>query len=202
MKKSFLLIFLLVSFKIFADDNSISKVFEKCETGIIYIKQSLFFDSKDVKNKDIFKKLEKEYDIKILDEYINLGSGSGFFITSDGYIITNHHVIDNSMINDLKQKLQQEITKFLYSVPSRVLTYSERDKINDDFKNLISNSKLEYRIFVNNEDEYDAKVIESDKELDIALLKTEGSNFNALPLNKSNSLKIKSEKNFTELFQA
>lgn len=71
--------------------------------------------------------------------------GSGFIISRDGYILTNHHVI------------------------------SEADEV---------------IVRLSNRQEYDAKVIGSDKDSDIALLKIEGDNLPVLEYGSSTDLKV------------
>ncbi len=71
--------------------------------------------------------------------------GSGFIISKDGYIMTNHHVIEGAD---------------------------------------------EVIVRLDNRQEYDAKVIGSDKDSDVALLKIEGKNLPTLEYGSSNDLKV------------
>ncbi len=71
--------------------------------------------------------------------------GSGFIISKDGYIMTNHHVIDGAD---------------------------------------------EVIVRLNNREEYEAEIIGSDKDSDVALLKVDGKNLPALKFGDSNSLKV------------
>ncbi len=71
--------------------------------------------------------------------------GSGFIVSEDGYILTNHHVIDGAD---------------------------------------------EVIVRLNNRDEYEAKVIGSDKDSDVAVLKIDGSSLPHLKLGDSNVLKV------------
>jgi serine protease Do len=71
--------------------------------------------------------------------------GSGFIISRDGYILTNHHVVDGAD---------------------------------------------EVIVRLNNREEYEAKVIGSDKDSDVALIKIEGDDFPMLKFGDSNALKV------------
>lgn len=73
------------------------------------------------------------------------GSGSGVIISSDGYIITNAHVVDKA-----------EAVK----------------------------------VILNNQEEYEARIIGSDKQTDIAVLKIEASNLTAAELGDSNAAEV------------
>jgi len=72
-------------------------------------------------------------------------SGSGFFVSSDGYILTNNHVVEGA----------DEVT----------VTLTDRS-------------------------EYDAKVIGTDPRTDLALLKVDGADFNAVTFGNSDRLKV------------
>ena len=74
-----------------------------------------------------------------------LGLGSGVIISTDGYIVTNHHVIKGA-------------------------------------------EKLE--VTLNNNEKYTAKVIGSDENTDLALLKVDGKNLNAITFGDSDALKV------------
>jgi len=71
--------------------------------------------------------------------------GSGFIISRDGYVLTNHHVIDGAD---------------------------------------------EVIVRLNNREEYVARVIGSDKDSDIALIKIDGKNLPVLKFGDSNALKV------------
>lgn len=71
--------------------------------------------------------------------------GSGFIISTDGYILTNHHVVDGAD---------------------------------------------EVIVRLNNREEYEAKVIGSDKDSDVAVLKIDGKDLPILKFGDSNALKV------------
>ncbi len=76
---------------------------------------------------------------------VEWGSGSGFIITTDGYVLTNHHVIENAM----------------------KVTVNLRDG-----------------------QEYEARVVGSDRVTDIAVLKIEAEGLTALPVGNSDQLRV------------
>lgn len=73
------------------------------------------------------------------------GSGSGVIISSDGYIVTNNHVVDGA----------DELT-----------------------------------VTTNDNKEYSARIIGTDKTTDLALIKIEGKNFPAVSIGNSDDLKV------------
>jgi S1-C subfamily serine protease len=60
---------------------------------VVYIEAALFLDKNDFSNQELIKKVETTYKSKILDSYLPIQRGSGFFISKSGYILTNEHVV-------------------------------------------------------------------------------------------------------------
>lgn len=79
-------------------------------------------------------------------ELQEVGGGSGFLVSSDGYIITNRHVV--------------------------------------------SDTNAGYTVFLNDGRKFDAKVIERDTKLDIAIIKINGSNFPHLAFGDSDKIEV------------
>ena len=93
---------------------------------------------------ELFKKFFDQDGLGIPDRETS-SLGSGFIISSDGYILTNHHVVDGAD---------------------------------------------EVIVRLNNRQEYEASVIGSDKDSDVALIKIEGEDFPVLKFGDSNELKV------------
>ena len=93
---------------------------------------------------ELFKKFFDQDGMGIPDRETS-SLGSGFIISKDGYILTNHHVVDGAD---------------------------------------------EVIVRLNNRQEYEATVIGSDKDSDVALIKIEGDDFPVLKFGDSNELKV------------
>ncbi len=93
---------------------------------------------------ELFKKFFDQDDFGFRDRETS-SLGSGFIISRDGYVLTNHHVIDGAD---------------------------------------------EVIVRLNNREEYEARVIGSDKDSDIALIKIEGKDLPVLKFGDSNALKV------------
>lgn len=89
------------------------------------------------------------------------GSGSGIIISSDGYILTNNHVVSNT---------DSSSTNAFYQVSE-------------------ANSVKVY-LYGDSETAYDAKIIGTDAETDLAIIKIEKNNLPAAELGNSDNLKI------------
>lgn len=190
MKKCIILLFFL-PFIVFAEEEEVSEIFETYSDSIIYIQQTLYFESSKVKNPQHIKKLEKHYDMKLLDTYFTINGGSGFFITTEGHIITNHHVIDISDLDEYRDDIFWGLmTVFSYDLEQIMLTRKDFEHVTDDFKVLFKESKFQYRLTVKNKKQYNFEIVKSDKELDIAVIKiSDDKAFTAIPLGDSDILK-------------
>ncbi|MFA5229983.1 MAG: trypsin-like peptidase domain-containing protein [Candidatus Paceibacterota bacterium] len=109
----------------------------------------------DVFGEDLFNPFGFNFEIKDYQmqpqgeqqyEKQEIASGSGFVITSDGYIVTNKHVI--------------------------------------------SDSKAEYTVFLNDGSKYNAKIIAQDPLEDFALIKIDANNLKPLSLGDSSKLQL------------
>lgn len=92
---------------------------------------------------------------------ISTGSGSGIIISSDGYILTNNHVVSNT---------DSSSTSSFYQV-------SEANSI-------------KVYLYGDGETAYDAEIIGTDKETDLAVIKINKEGLTAAELGNSDNLKI------------
>jgi serine protease Do len=80
------------------------------------------------------------------DKLVEVGAGTGFFVTNDGYIVTNRHVADFD--------------------------------------------KAVFTIIANNDQEYEAAVVDTDPFFDIAIMKIEGANFPTVTFGDSKKIQV------------
>ena len=136
MKKVF---FIFIAFTVFINilcaDESDAKIFESTEKSVVYVEVSLFLSKEYFSNQEMVKKIEKKYNYNILDSFLPVQSGSGFFITSAGYLLTNNHVI---FINNLDLAKVETYNSVIYNmlskIPDDVLNAEEYKLIKTDIK--------------------------------------------------------------------
>lgn len=190
MKKCIILL-LFLTFFVFAEEEA-TEIFEMYKDSIVYVQQTLYFESSKVKHPEHFRKLEDHYKMKLLDTYFTIASGSGFFISTEGHILTNHHVIDISGLEDYrKEMLWGFLNTISRELPDDMFTWREFEQVIDDFEFLFTKSEFHFRLTVRNEEQYTFKIVKYDKKLDIAVIKIpDDEGFTAIPLGDSDSLKV------------
>lgn len=110
----------------------------------------------------------------------NLGTGSGFVVETDGYIITNYHVVERAYV------LQSMQTESMKSVENLIRNITRNGKgslgsfINVDSITSMLNQTLppEPKVFcrINSENSYQGcRIVNVEPELDLAVLKIESS---------------------------
>lgn len=162
MKKSLLtsigFLFLFIQFSVLANLPDFTQIVEKSKASIVNISTVKKSSISELKNNIRIPDLEKGSPLeKFLEKFLGgegLGQfrdknaaslGSGFIISEDGYILTNHHVISGA--DEVKVRLASR-------------------------------------------EEYQAKVIGSDKSSDVALIKIDAKNLPVLKFGDSNQLKV------------
>lgn len=161
--------------------------FDILRNSVVQIRLALYFDSKLVHYPSNIQKIEKKYGIQILDSNFPISYGSGFFISSNGYLITNAHVINLEDTESFRGKLFSDFVQSLYlSLPQNLRNVLNLSEIRQDFKNLFLHAPLSQSVKFINGKNYSFTVLARDKELDLALLKVQDDD-SYLPLELGNS---------------
>jgi S1-C subfamily serine protease len=190
----FLIVLILCTALLFGDNEDFAqKIFATYENSVVYIENSVFLDSSLVPDKTIFHKVESNLKTKILDDYFPCSTGSGFFITNDGYIITNNHVIEFNNIKKTRDNMYWNAMEMLSKkLPDKVITGTEFRVLMAQFRLLFDKAKFHNRLKVKNSKYYEYKILFADKKVDLALLKIEDpdESYEPILIGNSESLKV------------
>lgn len=167
------IILIIINISVNAEESeSISTIFERNKDTVFFVARSVLLDESKVKKIELFKKLEKAMDMKILNQYIPVASGSAFLINSNGYFITAAHVLEyqkkEEAVESAKWIFQQYIAN--HCIPG-YLTQIELRQVFKDFIRVVKDSDIVVTIKSTDQKDYIAEIINENQIDDLALLK-------------------------------
>lgn len=168
-----LLFFLLLPFYSFSQEAlNAEDIFLQHRKAVMLVSQSVFLDKSQVRNVELFEKLEKATEQKVLDQHFPLSSGTGFAIRPDGHLITAFHVLKHIPRDQIERWSLYYFVNFVakYITPG-YLTKTELNKILKEYRKIAGNSDIYVTVKTDTLEVYRAEILAKDEELDLALLK-------------------------------
>ncbi len=165
--------------------NGMGTFYSRISDSIVYIKHEIYLDSSFCKDEELFQHFEDIAGIELLNRYLPIKTGSGFFIDTDGIILTNRHVLRLPNLNILVQTLIKNFDLHISQNYFGSFNQTDITKLSADFRRMILNSNLEFNVVVKNMTFNSVKIIDAgdSESLDLALLKISSiKKFDALPL--------------------
>jgi S1-C subfamily serine protease len=167
------LFYLLPPFSSFSQEvPNAEDIFLKHQKAVMLVSQSVFLDKSQVRNVELFEKLERATEQKVLDQHFPLASGTGFAIRSDGHLITAFHVLKHIPRDQIERWSLYYFINFVakYITPG-YLTKTELNKILKEYRKIAGKSDIYITAKTDTLEEYRAEILAKDEELDLALLK-------------------------------
>ena len=147
-------------------------IYEKNKDAVFFVSQSVLIDESKIKHIELFQKLEEAMEVKLLNQYIPVVSGSCFLINSEGYFITASHVLKylekKDVIDSAKWIFQEYIAK--ECIPG-YLDKSELRLVFQEYVKAIKDSDIIIIIKSVDQVDYIAELIDENQSDDLALLK-------------------------------
>ncbi len=187
--KLFLLLFFGILCSIHAQSGS--GLFETDAPAVVYIQQAVKILPEYFTDTHNLAQLEEKIGRPLLNGYIAIESGSGFFVDQHGHIVTNNHVIDISALKKNRQYAAQYWSRYIdETFKDQDMRYDDRRVLKVDLFKAITEGPFALQVLVGNKDFYDAKVVAAATKPDLAVLKIESEGNLLLSLAPSDSLKV------------
>jgi S1-C subfamily serine protease len=186
-----LILFFICNISYGQDPADKPNAFQNIEKSIVQFTIAVKLDSNKIKNADLFKKLETEFNAPMLDNYYGALKGSGFIISKEGYLVSNHHVSKYESAEEsqkrLTLKLFMDMRKKL--IPG-ILSDDEIRTVFKEFQSYIKKASLKNVVRTFDGKQYEIEIIKLNEEDDLSLLKIVGQGkFYPLMLSKDNVVK-------------
>jgi len=139
--------------------------------SVVYLQQAVKILPEYFVDKAPLVKLEQKLGRSILDRFLPLTSGSGFFLDQQGHVVTNNHVISNKDEKKVRDDAGQGWGRYIEeSFSDSELSSDERRALKVALFKAISRGPYELQVLVNNKEAYRATVLAADEKQDLAVL--------------------------------
>lgn len=151
---------------------ALDSLYAKQKDTVVMVTQAIFIDSTRIEHVDILRELEKGLGFPILDTYLRLTCGSAFFITPDGYAITNNHCV-KALTRDDKRftALVAFVTIGMNHLAPGYVRQRDIRRISDTLLEYAEKEPVTVLLATSDGKEYIAEVIDTNQKDDLALLK-------------------------------
>ncbi|HHU36111.1 MAG TPA: trypsin-like serine protease [Treponema sp.] len=175
MKKVYILIlglFVLIVGLTAQTKPTLDNLYDQQKDAVVMVSSAIYLDSTRIDHVDIIRKFEKGIGFSILDTYLRLGHGSAFFISPDGYAITNEHCV-KPLTRDTKSfsALFAFVTIGMRHLAPGYASQRDIRRVSDALLKYAENEPVVLLLSTKDRKDYIAEVISQNQKDDLALLK-------------------------------
>ena len=87
--------------------------YSRVSGAVVFLQHEFSLSSNGSAVPGLWERLAAEIGQPILDTPLALGSGSGFFVDTEGTILTNGHVVEEANLPQIRQQLTTEMAELL-----------------------------------------------------------------------------------------
>lgn len=151
---------------------ALDTLYAQQKDAVVMVSQAIYLDSTRIEHVDIIRQIEKGLGFPILDTYLRIGHGSAFFISPDGYAITNEHCV--KPLTRENRRIGALVAFVTIGMRHLAPGYaSQRDirRVSDALMEYVENEPVVLLLATADRKEYIAEVVSQNQKDDLALLK-------------------------------
>lgn len=151
---------------------ALDNLYAQQKDAVVMVSQAIYLDSTRVEHVDIIRQIEKGLGFPILDTYLRLAHGSAFFISSDGYAITNEHCV-KPLTRDMKRfhALVAFVNTGMRHLAPGYASQRDIRRVSDALLEYAENEPVVLLLATADRKEYIAEVVSQNQKDDLAFLK-------------------------------
>jgi S1-C subfamily serine protease len=177
-----LAIFSSLSTMVFAQGEA--ALYSAISNSVVYLKHEISLRSTDCRRPDLIRRYEKLANRPLLDTELLLASGSGFFLDSDGTILTNRHVANIGDLPMLRARWVRFLDDNLDKDFAAQFSEDERMAMKKDFLEMLAKGRYAFKAMLGNRDlgEVSLLAVAAQNEPDLAVGRAAGGPYTAIRL--------------------
>jgi S1-C subfamily serine protease len=151
-------------------------LYPRISSATVLLRHEIMMDPALCRNAALFKKWEAASDRQLLSTYFLLSSGSGFFVGSEGLVMTNRHVAVIEKLDEYRSKVANEYSQDLEKNIPKDFTKEDIRSLKSDVYAMITKGAYRFSATLDGEllPQAETVAVSSEKDLDIAVLRVPG----------------------------
>ncbi|MFW6313383.1 MAG: trypsin-like peptidase domain-containing protein [Spirochaetota bacterium] len=171
------------------------KAYADYADSVVMVRRDLLVDPDLISNRAEFAQWERSLAEPVQGSYIPFSSGSGFYVSEEGHILTNRHVVEEGDEELARELLFQAVGFFIANdISDSGMTTESLSRVIDDWRRITRDADITFRVLSRDNEPIETEVLYTDDEFDLALLSTqEGTETRPLPFKFETDLVVGEE---------